>query len=179
MRNNFNQSFKLQAVEKALNREEGTSLRAIARSLGIGSSTLNNWMSKSRKQTLGDYSNQDILTVNGVPSEKRPQDWSIEEKLDLVIRCGSKDEVEINQLCREPGLYAHHLKQWKAELGNGTMANKQADGGAAENRQLKSENKELRKELRRKEKALAEAAALLILQKKANRLWGYDEDDSQ
>lgn len=58
------------------------------------------------------------------------------------------------------------------------MMSKQASG-SAENRQLKQENKELKKALRRKEKALAEAAALLILQKKVNRLWGYDEDDSQ
>ena len=178
MRARFNQSFKLQAVEKALTREVGISIRAVARSLGIGNSTLNNWISKSRKQTLGEFSSRELLTVNGVPSERRPQDWSIEEKLDLVIRCGSLSEVEINQLCREQGLYAHHIKQWKEELGSGNIMSKQTSS-AAENRQLKNENKELKKELRRKEKALAEAAALLILQKKANLLWGYDEDDSQ
>ncbi len=178
MRNIFNQSFKLQAVEKALNREEGVSLRAVARSLGIGNSTLNNWISKSRKGSLGEFSNQDLLTVDGVPCERRPQDWSTEEKLDLVIRSGSMNEVEINQLCREQGLYTHHINQWKEELSSGSNMNKQTSN-AAENRQLKNENRELKKELRRKEKALAEAAALLILQKKANRLWGYDEDDSQ
>ena len=99
MRAKFNQSFKLQAVEKAFNREEGISLRAMARSLGIGNSTLNNWISKSRKQALGEFSDQGVLSVNGVSPERRPQDWSIEEKLDLVIRCGSMSEVEINQLC--------------------------------------------------------------------------------
>ena len=178
MRARFNQSFKLQAVEKAFNRGEGISLRAVARSLGISNSTLNNWISKSRKQTLGEFSNHDVLPVNRMSSERRPQDWSIEEKLDLVIRCGSMSESEINQLCREQGLYAHHINQWKEELSSGSMMNKQTPG-AAENRQLKNENKALKKELRRKEKALAEAAALLILQKKANLLWGYDEDDSQ
>lgn len=178
MRATFNQSFKIQAVEKAFNREEGVSLRAVARSLGIGNSTLNNWISKSRKQMSGGFSKADNSNVNGVASERRPQDWSIEEKLDLVIRCGSMSEVEINQLCREQGLYGHHIKQWKEELGSGCMMSKQTPG-AAENRQLKVENKALKKELRRKEKALAEAAALLILQKKANHLWGYDEDDSQ
>ena len=178
MRATFNQSFKLQAVEKAFNREEGISLRAIARSLGIGNSTLNNWISKSRNQALGEFSDQDISTVNGMPPERRPQDRSIEEKLELVIRCGSMSEVEINQMCREQGLYGHHIKQWKEELGSGSIMSKQTSS-AAENRQLKTENKALKKELRRKEKALAEAAALLILQKKANRLWGYDEDDSQ
>lgn len=46
---------------------------------------------------------------------------------------------------------------------------------AVENRTLKKENKQLQRELQRKEKALAEAAALLILKKKAQALFGSDE----
>jgi hypothetical protein len=68
----------------------------------------------------------------------------------MVIRCGSISDVEINQVCREQGIYAHHIKQWQDELGSGDMSSK-PDNKAVENR---------------KEKALAEAAALLILQKK-------------
>ena len=45
--------------------------------------------------------------------EKRPQDWSLEEKLNLVITCGSLDEAGINELCREKGIYPHHVRQWK------------------------------------------------------------------
>lgn len=149
----------------------------MAKSLGVGNSTLSKWICKSRNQTLDRISNENISTVKGIASERRPQDWTDEEKLNLVIRCGLMSEVEINQHCREQGLYAHHIKQWKDELANGVMTNKQATN-TTENRRLKLENKALKKELNRKEKALAEAAALLILQKKANRLWGYDEDDS-
>ena len=177
MRARFNQSFKSQAVEKALSRAEGISLAEMAKSLGVGNSTLSKWICKSRNQTLDRVSNEKLSTVKGVALERRPQDWTDEEKLNLVILCGSMSEVEINQYCREQGLYAHHIKQWKDELANGVMTNKQA-ANTAENRRLKLENKALTKELNRKEKALAEAAALLILQKKANRLWGYDEDDS-
>ena len=43
---------------------------------------------------------------------------------------------------------------------------------------LKHENKVLKKELNRKEKALAETAALLVLQKKVHEIWGSDEDSS-
>ena len=46
----------------------------------------------------------------------------------------------------------------------------------SENKKLKNENKQLALELRRKEKALAEAAALLILKKKADLIWGVDEE---
>ena len=49
----------------------------------------------------------------------------------------------------------------------------------SESRGLKHEIKGLKKELRRKEKALAETAALLVLQKKVSEIWGNDEDDSQ
>jgi transposase len=177
MRARFNPSFKSQAVEKALSRSEGISLAEMAKSLGVGNSTLSKWICKSRNQTLDRVSNENISAVKGVAFERRPQDWTYEEKLNMVILCGSMSEVEINQHCREQGLYAHHIKQWKDELASGVMTNKQATN-TAENRRLKLENKALKKELNRKEKALAEAAALLILQKKANRLWGYDEDDS-
>ncbi len=178
MRARFNQSFKLQAVEKALSREEGISLADMAKSLSIGQSTLSKWICKSRNQTLDRGSNQNISIVKGMAFEKRPQDWTDKEKLNMVIRCGSMSEVEINQYCREQGLYAHHINQWKDELGGGEMTNKPATN-AAENRRLKNENKALKKELQRKEKALAEAAALLILQKKGQAIWGNDEDSSQ
>ena len=60
MRARFNPSFKLQAVEKALCREEGISLAVIAKSLGVGQSTLSKWICKSRNQTLVRDSDQAI-----------------------------------------------------------------------------------------------------------------------
>ena len=178
MRARFNPSFKLQAVEKALSRKEGISLPDMAKSLGVGQSTLSKWICKSRNQTLDRDSNETISTVKGMAIEKRPQDWTDREKLNMVIRCGSMSEVETNQHCREHGIYAHHIKQWQDELGRREMTNKPAND-AVENRRLKSENKALKKELQRKEKALAEAAALLLLQKKVQAIWGNDEDNSQ
>ena len=97
MRARFNQSFKIQAVEKALSRAEGISLADMAKSLGVGNSTLNKWICKSRHQTLDRGSNQTVSTVSGMVFEKRPQDWTDEEKLNMVILCGSMSEVEINQ----------------------------------------------------------------------------------
>ena len=178
MRARFNQSFKLQAVEKALSRSEGINLATIAKSLGVGNSTLSKWIYKARNQTLEDVSNESVYKVSGGVCEKRPQDWTDTEKLNLVIRCGSMTDVEVNQVCREQGVYVHHINQWKAAFSNGTMTNRQ-DSNIAENRRLKTENKALKKELNRKDKALAEAAALLILQKKVREIWGSDEDNSQ
>ena len=106
--------------------------------------------------------------------EKRPQEWSQAERLEMVIACGSVDEAAMNQLCRERGLYAHHVAQWKQDFISGSTTNERADAKG-----LKGEVRELKKELNRKDRALAETAALLVLQKKVSAIWGSDEDNSR
>ena len=77
--------------------------------------------------------------------------------------------------CRERGLFAHHLDQWRAQFCSvGTASS--ARSNAPELRELKQGHAQLQRELRRKEKALAEAAALLVLSKKYQALFG-DEDE--
>ena len=166
------QSFKIQAVEKALSRSPQTSLQEIADSLGVGYSTLGTWMSKSRKHELESV-NPFMMT-----KEKRPADWSLEERLNMVIACASLDEEEMNAYCREQGVYTHHVVQWKEDFANGHSSASKAKS-QTELKHLKKENKALKKDLSRKEKALAETAALLVLQKKVNTIWGSDEDDLQ
>jgi transposase-like protein len=110
--------------------------------------------------------------------DKRPQDWSLEDRFNMVLKCHSLDEQAVSSLCREQGIYPHHIKQWRLEFINGS-----AEGSTTKNtsqmKVLKSEVKTLQKELNRKDKALAETAALLVLQKKVNAIWGNDEDNSQ
>jgi len=166
------QSFKIQAVEKALSRSPQTSLQEIADSLGVGYSTLGTWISKSRKHELEGV---DSLMKT---KEKRPQDWSLEERLNMVIACASLDEEKMSAYCREQGVYSHHVMQWKEDFANGHSSVSKAKS-QTELKHLKNENKALKKDLNRKEKALAETAALLVLQKKVNAIWGSDEDNSQ
>ena len=174
MRARYTQSFKRQAFEKALSRADGTTLAQITDSLGIGYSTLNKWIVKSRNQQLESSSTNNSRSIGGVGKEKRPQDWSQEERLEMVIACGSLDEAAMNQLCRERGLYAHHVTQWKQDFISGVTANARGDA-----KSLKGEVRELKKELNRKDRALAETAALLVLQKKVSAIWANDEDNSR
>lgn len=178
MRARFNQSFKIQAVEKALNRPNGVCLKDIAESLGIGQSTLGKWVSKSKLQQFEPTFNSEPYSANTMTKEKRPQDWNLEERLQLVIACGSLDDEAINTLCREQGVYPHHVKQWKADFASGQPSQSSVNT-KTEMKHFKQEIKTLKKELNRKDKALAETAALLVLQKKVNAIWGSDEDDSQ
>jgi len=168
----------MHAVEKALSRSTETSLREVAEGLGVGKSTLNNWIVKSRNHELNVLSADGKFQSNEMVKEKRPQDWSLEERLEMVIACGSLDEQAMSELCREKGIYPYHVKQWRLEFADGSASGSRARQDS-ESRGLKHEIKDLKKELRRKDKALAETAALLVLQKKVSAIWGNDEDDSQ
>jgi len=172
MKRFFTQSFKIQAVEKALSRSAGTTLREVAIALNIGESTLNKWITKARNQEFEIVSPKEI---DRVTKEKRPHEWTAEERLKMVGQCASLEDESINVLCREMGIYPHHVEQWKLDFINGIPANNKADT-QAEVKTLKHENKTLKKEINRKDRALAETAALLVLQKKVQEIWDRDED---
>ncbi len=169
MKKRFSQSFKIQAVEKALSRSDETTQQEVADELGIGLSTLGKWIIKSRNNEL------EPLSSNTMTQNKRPQDFSLEDRLELIIRCSSLDESQVSQLCREEGLFPHHIQQWKADF----TTSQKASNNPTESKKLKAEIKTLKKEINRKDKALAETAALLVLQKKVQAIWGCDEDNSQ
>ena len=70
----FTQSFKIQAVEKALSRSNATSLKEVSDTLGVGYSTLHRWIVNSRNQDFESVSTEGILSVGSKVKEKRPQD---------------------------------------------------------------------------------------------------------
>ena len=78
--------------------------------------------------------------------------------------------------CREHGIYSFQLTQWKNAFMTQPKVDKQKPN-ADEMKALITENKQLKQEIRRKDSALAETAALLVLKKKASLIWGELEDD--
>jgi len=127
----------------------------IAREAGIGRSTLGYW--------LKHYKKDGNTKLN--KKEKRPQDWTTEKRIEALIETGSMSDEERVSWCREKGIFAHHLKQWKKDAITSTSP-KSAKVRSDETRHLKKKIAALKKELSRKEKALAETAALLVLKKK-------------
>jgi transposase len=106
---------------------------------------------------------------------RRPQDFSPEEKLRVVQRAGQLEVAELGAFLRREGVHEADLTEWRTQANDAALA---ALGGR---RQRTTEQKRVRKlesELRRKEKALAEAAALLVLAKKARALWPDEDDDT-
>jgi transposase len=159
----FSTAFKDSIVKQALLSSDSQKL--VAQNAGIGYSTLQKWLRQYRQS--GDLP---------VPTrEKRPQDWSAEERLNALIESTHMGQEEKAAWCRQKGLYSHHLEQWREDMIAGKVA-AESTKSRTEARQLRAEIKSLNKELRRKDKALAETSALLVLKKKAHLIWGDGED---
>lgn len=145
------------------------SVAEIARSTGITTQTLYNWRIQWQKQ--GQL----------VPATtKPPEQWGASDKLAAVIQAAGLSGPDLGAFCRERGLYPKQLARWRqaAEDANGPSAPSMAD-----QRELQRKNQEQAREIRRlerdlqkKEKALAEAAALLLIAKKRDALWPQVEE---
>jgi len=140
----------------------------VAISEGISTKTLYHWRDKLRKE--GQPVPGKTLTSD---------DWSAQAKLAVVIETASMTEIEISKYCREKGLFTEQVQRWKKECLVGFQSS------ATHTKMVKSqakadkaEIKSLKRELRYKEKALAETAALLVLRKKLNALWEDDSEES-
>ena len=105
-------------------------------------------------------------------NKTRPKNWPAERKLKTVQEYDALlDEDAQGRFLRERGLYSVDITRWREEM-------LQALGRKPNRKDPKNQRiKELESELRRKEKALAETAALLTLKKKARDIWGDSEDD--
>ena len=107
---------------------------------------------------------------------KRPEDWSPEEKLKAVLESASLSDDQLGTFLRSQGIHETHLQQWRLQMLNGLCkapAHKKPKRRASDTKRIRS----LEKELKRKEKALAETAALLVLKKKVQEIWGDEDDD--
>jgi transposase-like protein len=139
----------------------------LARETGIPQDTLYTWRGQHRPVAEG----------GGVKAVAGPGRLTSEEKFHLVVESAALNEQALGEFCRRRGVFPEQLAAWRAACG-GANAARQSPGDSAENRQLAQRNAELAGELRRMEKALAEAAALLMLQKKARALWAEPGDAS-
>ena len=104
---------------------------------------------------------------------KRPQDWTAEEKFMAIMETAAMNEEELGSYCRRNGVTSEQLSLWKETCLASIRKGPKVD---PERKILEKENKFLKRDLRRKEKALAETAALLVLKKKAAEIWGEGEE---
>jgi transposase-like protein len=111
-------------------------------------------------------------------SGKQTEDWSPEAKFAAVVETVSMTESELSAYCRTKGLYPEQVKRWKEACIQGAQSSEvQRKEDKQESKRDKKRIKELERELNRKEKALAETAALLVLRKKLNAFWEESEGE--
>ena len=161
----YSTAFKANIVRQ-LASPGGPSASALSKEVGVCQPTLSRWLREAG----------DRVTAMKKPTNKRPRDWSPEEKMAAVVDASSVSEEQLGAFLRRKGLHQAQLDQWREAmvLALGGEHKRKAIS-SAQARRLR----ELEKELRRKDKALAEAAALLVLKKKAREIWGDEADGTE
>jgi transposase-like protein len=157
-------------VRRRMSPPNRQSVVEIARELGIHAITLYKWRKAWRLQ--GEV----------VPaSEKEAESWSAADKFTVVLETAGLNATELGGYCRERGLYPEQVDRWRKAAQD---ANAQPLLTMSEQKDLQKRHQEaqreikrLQQELRRKDKALAEAAALLIASKKIQAYWGEGGED--
>jgi transposase-like protein len=146
-------------MEEVYERKE-RSLQEIADEVNMSFGTLKGWVQHAKTQTL----------VEVLPTEKRPEDWTPPARLLALQQSHGLEGETLSAWCRQQGIFPHTLQQWRSAFCQPLAVHHRED--TQEIKQLKQAKKQLEKELLRKDRALAEAAALLVLQKKLQALWG-------
>jgi transposase len=154
----YGQKFKAAVVARLLP-PESSSLEAVSQKVGISIPTLERWRAAALAANDGNAG---------------PRQWTPAARLEAVIATAAMDEAARSTWCREHGLFPTDLDRWKQDAISGL--GKPRDDGAAEAKQERRRIKELERDLSRKDKALAETPALLVLSKKLSALFRAGAD---
>lgn len=156
-----------EAILKRMMPPNNEAISRISEETGITETTLYKWRKEAR------------INGNATPGDGQgSEQWSSEDKFLVVMETYTMNEIELAEYCRKKGLYKDQIEAWRDVClsANGREWNQTKQL----NQELKEEKKRaktLEQDLRKKEKALAEAAALLLLRKKAQAIWGDQEDE--
>lgn len=146
---------------------ENKKVSELAHETGITEQTLYTWRRQLKSQGVA------------VPGDgKNSEQWSSEDKFAVVLETAAMNAAELSEYCRRKGLYAEQIAAWRQACRTANANAVQVTKSQRE--QSKGDQKRIRaleKELNRKEKALAEVAALLVLRKKAQAIWGDEAED--
>jgi transposase-like protein len=148
------------------------SANALSSEVGIAQGTLSRWLKQAAT----------LPSTMSPPDDdtKRPQDWSPEEKVALVLEAAAVPSAELGAFLRRKGVHEAQLAEWRTQVTQGAVAamrpptRAQREAAAVEAKKIR----QLEREILRKDKALAETAALLVLQKKVQAIWGDEDDDT-
>lgn len=156
-----------EAVLKKLAPPHNLSVPELSEQEGISVGALYNWRSQAR--------------LRGIPvpgPSKTSEDWSTQAKFAVVVETATLSQAELSQYCREKGLYPEQVATWKQHCLEGFDSSPERQKKALKQSKVdKKRVRQLEKELLRKDKALAEAAAILVLRKKLSAFYGEESEE--
>jgi len=156
-----------ESVLKKMLPPSNKSIPEIADEEGISQGTLYNWRKAARAEGR--------LLPDG---DQTPQGWGSADKFAAVLETAAMNEAALSAYCRQRGLYPEQIRQWRDACEQANDWDRSQSQRLKEARKADEQRmKELERELLRKDKALAETAALLVLRKKAQAIWGEPEDE--
>jgi transposase len=155
----YSPEFK-QSVVRKISTPGGPSAAQLAKELGVHYTSIYGWVK--------DYAN--------TSSMKKSKEWTPEAKLEAIIKTVAMNENELGEFLRANGLHSNQIKEWKQEFytAQKSAGRPKLDPELVE---LRAKEKELSKDLKRKDRALAEMSARVILLKKSRLLFGETKED--
>ena len=153
----------------------GPGANKLSQEVGIGQPTLSRWLREATTLEPVTKRRKHSKRPTKTPVQRRPEERSAEEKFRLVLESGALTDAELGEFLRRHGIHEADLAAWREAALGGLGVRPGASTRSNDARRVR----ELEKELRRKDKALAETAALLVLQKKVRAIWGDEDDDTK
>jgi len=156
----YGQAFKDRAVARLLP-PESAALEVVALEVGVGVGTLERWREDAQSRPA------------------RGRAWTAGARLEAVIATAAMSEAAKSAWCREHGMYPTELDKWRASATAALAAPEEARASPQATRADRQRIKELERDLRRKERALAETAALLVLSKKVEAIFNRNKGEDE
>jgi transposase-like protein len=170
----YSEAFKRKLVQRML-LPNGPSANKLSQEMGINQPTLSRWLREATTLEPVTKRRKPPAPKTRPLEQKRPEDRSPDEKLRLVLEASALSEADLGEFLRRHGLHEADLAAWRE-----TALSALSGGAPVQSRPGEAKRvRELEKELRRKDKALAETAALLVLQKKVRAIWGDGDEDTK
>jgi transposase len=156
----YGQAFKDRAVARLLP-PESAAVEVVAREVGVGMGTLEKWREDAQSRPA------------------RGRAWTAGARFEAVIATAAMSETAKSAWCREHGMYPAELDKWRASATAALAEPEEARASPQATRQDRKRIKELERDLLRKDRALAETAALLVLSKKVEAIFNRNKGEDE
>lgn len=176
----YSQMYKRKMIQK-MTGPDAISATALSKQVDVSQTSLSKWLKNAGIEPSFGFPNNtsdDKDQMSQIMTTRRPEDWTCEQKLAAVLEAAALSDEQLGAFLRSKGLHETHLQQWRLQMLNGLEKKPAAAKKPNRSRTDVNKIKALEKELKRKDKALAETAALLVLKKKVQQIWGDEDDDT-